>query len=209
MFTGDCVLGCGSTVFTDLAVYMKSLESLLACTWAAARYVCVLTLVWHWVSRSLVVLPLPVSPKTVYPGHGPVVRDGVSKISEYIDHRNAREKQVVSALEGKPAGASPMQLVATIYAKVRGTDIHPLLPSSPLTTHTLMLVRLHIRTTCLQHYRLLLRAQWLCIVARYTPVCCRVAQQLPYALTLARSPRVTSCFQKAASRLVAARPRLV
>lgn len=62
-----------------------------------------------------------------------MVRDGVSKISEYIDHRNAREKQVVSALESKPAGASPMQLVATIYAKVRGSNIHPLLPSSPLT----------------------------------------------------------------------------
>lgn len=40
VFTGDCVLGCGSTVFTDLAVYMKSLESLLACTWAATR-ICV------------------------------------------------------------------------------------------------------------------------------------------------------------------------
>ena len=32
VFTGDCVLGCGTTSFDDLGVYLRSLELLSACT---------------------------------------------------------------------------------------------------------------------------------------------------------------------------------
>ena len=35
------------------------------------------------------------SPSLLYPGHGPVIRD-TAKIQQYIDHRMAREKQVVN-----------------------------------------------------------------------------------------------------------------
>ena len=34
------------------------------------------------------------SPELIYPGHGPVIEEGVTKVKEYIEHRNAREKQV-------------------------------------------------------------------------------------------------------------------
>ena len=52
-------------VFEDLHEYMSSLKKLLA-----------------------------LSPSTLYPGHGPVIADGISVIQEYIKHRNAREQQV-------------------------------------------------------------------------------------------------------------------
>ena len=52
-------------VFEDLFTYMKSLEVILN-----------------------------LSPHVIYPGHGPVVTDAVTKITEYIKHRNMREKQV-------------------------------------------------------------------------------------------------------------------
>ena len=52
-------------VFEDLFTYMKSLQAILN-----------------------------LSPHMIYPGHGPVIQEGVSKITEYIEHRNLREKQV-------------------------------------------------------------------------------------------------------------------
>lgn len=52
-------------MFEELASYMNSLEKLLT-----------------------------LKPGMLYPGHGPVVKDGRAKILEYISHRNAREKQV-------------------------------------------------------------------------------------------------------------------
>ena len=43
--------------------------------------------------KSLEVI-LNLSPHLIYPGHGPVVEEAVTKIKEYIEHRNLREKQV-------------------------------------------------------------------------------------------------------------------
>lgn len=61
MFSGDNVLGIGTGVFRDLARYLSSLEKMKA-----------------------------LKPPSLYPGHGPVVENGVERIQDYIDHRKQR-----------------------------------------------------------------------------------------------------------------------
>jgi endoribonuclease LACTB2 len=89
LFSGDNVLGVGTTVIPseggDLLDYMRSLDRLLA-----------------------------EQPTSIYPAHGPVIRDGVAKVREYIAHRNQREREIVAALE---AGLSAIpDIVARVYA---------------------------------------------------------------------------------------------
>jgi glyoxylase-like metal-dependent hydrolase (beta-lactamase superfamily II) len=89
IFSGDNVLGVGTTVIPaqggDLLDYMNSLDRLLA-----------------------------EGPGTIYPAHGPVIRDGRAKLREYIDHRHQREQEIVAALR---AGLSAIpEIVARVYA---------------------------------------------------------------------------------------------
>jgi glyoxylase-like metal-dependent hydrolase (beta-lactamase superfamily II) len=89
LFTGDTVLGRGTSVIDppegDLAAYLRSLRRM----------------------RDL-------GPRTIYPGHGPVVLRALAKLEEYLEHRELRERQVLDALEG---GARTIEeLVAGIYA---------------------------------------------------------------------------------------------
>jgi glyoxylase-like metal-dependent hydrolase (beta-lactamase superfamily II) len=98
LFTGDLVLGTGTAVLDDspgaLTDYMASLDQLLA-----------------------------LQPGTIYPGHGPVVADGVSKLTEYRDHRRLRVQQVLDALAARGPSTAE-ELAAAIY-----TDVPPhLLP---------------------------------------------------------------------------------
>jgi endoribonuclease LACTB2 len=92
LFTGDVVLGAGTTVIPDetgdLGDYMDSLRRLLA-------------------------LDL----ETIYPAHGPVIRNPKEKIGEYIAHRELRERQVLEALTGS-APLEPMEIVKKIYVDV-------------------------------------------------------------------------------------------
>jgi ribonuclease/clavin/mitogillin len=94
LFTGDVVLGAGTTVIPDdtgdLGQYMDSLRRLLA-------------------------LDL----ETIYPAHGPVIRNPREKISEYIAHRELRERQVLGALGGN--GNQPLEAM-TIVKKIY-TDV--------------------------------------------------------------------------------------
>ena len=75
-FTGDLILGMGSTIVGprdfggSLLDYMRSLERLE--------------------NLDLEVL---------YPGHGPEVHDPQAKIAEYVEHRMMRERRLVAALD--------------------------------------------------------------------------------------------------------------
>lgn len=85
LFTGDCVLGEGSTVFEDLYTYMKSLDKL----------------------KSL-------NASVLYPGHGPAVTDPTAHIDRYIRNRNSREAKIICALSDmKPK--STEEIVGVVY----------------------------------------------------------------------------------------------
>ena len=89
LFTGDAVLGRGTSVIDppegDLAAYLRSLRRM----------------------REL-------GPRTIYPGHGPVILRAVAKLDEYLDHRAMREDQILTALGD--ASRTSEELVAEIYA---------------------------------------------------------------------------------------------
>ena len=89
LFTGDNVLGIGTTVIPpetgDLGQYMKSLDRLLE-----------------------------ESPGALFPAHGPRIDDGPSKIREYIQHRLAREEQILQTLRDGHHQITTM--VSVIYA---------------------------------------------------------------------------------------------
>ena len=88
LFTGDAVLGRGTSVIDppegDLVRYVASLRTMLE-----------------------------LGPRTIHPGHGPVVPDARAKLNEYLDHREERERQVLDALAAGPLGID--DLVEQIY----------------------------------------------------------------------------------------------
>lgn len=80
LFTGDCILGCGTTVFDDLYEYMNSLNKLKQLVKESSE------------DENTEI-------KAIYPGHGPVIRDNaLHKIEEYIEHRLKHEKEIIQAL---------------------------------------------------------------------------------------------------------------
>jgi ribonuclease/clavin/mitogillin len=112
VFTGDVVLGAGTTVIPehggDLLDYMNSLEHLLR-----------------------------LEPEVLYPAHGPVIRDATGKIREYIAHRNLREEQIVELL-GRGVGEVG-EMVRIMYADVP-EFLHPAAGTS-VRSHLRKLVR--------------------------------------------------------------------
>jgi len=108
LFTGDTVLGQGTAIFEDLHEYITSLRRMLD---ARDKY------------------------DTLYPGHGPVVRDGPQTIRLYIDHRLEREAQVLAVLRTSPPDGSwtTWAIVTKVYdgfpeslweAAARGVQLH-------------------------------------------------------------------------------------
>jgi glyoxylase-like metal-dependent hydrolase (beta-lactamase superfamily II) len=112
MFTGDHVLGRGTTVVEwpggDMRAYLDSLE-------AVRRY----------------------GPRRLYPGHGPAVADPPAKLREYVDHRLQRESQVLAALAA--GDRTPAEIVARVYADV-DARLHPAAELS-VRAHLVKLVR--------------------------------------------------------------------
>ncbi|GAA5939873.1 hypothetical protein JCM10213_007820 [Rhodosporidiobolus nylandii] len=90
-------------IFASLSRYLASLSSLL-----------------DLLQRADKVVP-------PYPGHGEVVTDGLSKVSEYKAHREERERQVIAALQevesGKGVEAS--KLVDQIYGSTIPDSLKP------------------------------------------------------------------------------------
>lgn len=58
---------------------------------------------------------LSLKPERLYPGHGPMIHDGVQLLERYIEHRASREKQVEEALLRLPNPVSHSDLVLDIY----------------------------------------------------------------------------------------------
>src|SRR5688572_20156145 len=91
LFSGDVILSGSTSVIPagdgDLADYMASLRRLQG-----------------------------LDIRRIYSAHGPVIEDGAGKIQEYIDHRMARERQILQAL-GDGLRTIP-DMVARIYADV-------------------------------------------------------------------------------------------
>lgn len=114
MFSADTVLGEGTAVFEDLGVYMRSLRLMLdkgpglidrtnqKDTEAAAG-----------------------AKLRIYPGHGPVIDDGLKTLETYIAHRSEREAQILALLPTSvnakelSAGSAPSirSIVSNLYAK--------------------------------------------------------------------------------------------
>lgn len=91
VFTGDVVLGAGTTVIPehggDLLDYMDSLRHLLE-----------------------------LEPAVLYPAHGPAIHDASGKIREYIAHRELREDQIIDLLNQGVSEVTDM--VERMYADV-------------------------------------------------------------------------------------------
>ena len=104
LFTGDMVLGRGTSVIDppegDLAQYLRSLRRML-----------------------------DLAPRTIFPGHGPVVLDAAAKLEEYIAHREMRDEQVLAGLADGPQ--TPEGLVPEIYRDYP-PEVHPLAARSVL-----------------------------------------------------------------------------
>ena len=113
LYSGDHVLGSSTTfidpVDGDMGAYLASLRRVLA-----------------------------LRPRTIHPGHGPVIEDGVARIQEYIEHRLMRERQIVDAARDRGAFA-PADLVPMLYAQYPA-ELHPLAAKS-VQAHLDKLVR--------------------------------------------------------------------
>lgn len=97
LFTGDVILGAGTTIIPDgtgdLGQYMASLHRLLE-----------------------------LDVEKIYPAHGPVIQNAKQKIREYIAHRELRDRQVLAALQDGPMEV--MAIVKKIYTDVPAF-LHP------------------------------------------------------------------------------------
>ena len=89
LFSGDTLLGTGTTTVHNLGDYRRTLARLLE---------------------------LP-NLKVICPGHGPLVNDPRERLQLYVDHRNMRERQIVDVLEGG-AAVSSWDIMLLLYPDI-------------------------------------------------------------------------------------------
>jgi ribonuclease/clavin/mitogillin len=98
LLAGDMVAGLGTIVIDppegDMDDYLASLARLAA-----------------------------LAPRTLFPGHGPAVKDAVAKLREYIEHRLWREQRVLAAW--RAGRREPAAMLPTVYDDVP-SEAHPL-----------------------------------------------------------------------------------
>ncbi|ODN03730.1 Beta-lactamase-like protein 2, partial [Orchesella cincta] len=88
VFSGDNILGEGTSTFEDLYDYMKSLERILEA-----------------------------DPKIIYPGHGPVVEQPKDVIKFYLKHRREREQQILDTMKAHQKPITSMEIVSVVYTE--------------------------------------------------------------------------------------------
>ncbi len=91
LFAGDTVKSGSTVVVDDMTAYMATLERLAA-----------------------------LAVENIYPGHGEPIHDGPAAIAAYIAHRQARENQIVAALEAEIHSLDG--IIAVVYG-----DLNPAL----------------------------------------------------------------------------------
>ncbi|MGH7539657.1 MAG: MBL fold metallo-hydrolase, partial [Gemmatimonadota bacterium] len=110
LFTGDAVVGRGTSFIDppdgDLAQYLRSLRRMQ-----------------------------DLGPRTIYPGHGPIVLRARERLQEYVAHREEREREVVRILADGPRTIA--EIVETIYVAYPG-EVHGL-ASRSILAHLLKL----------------------------------------------------------------------
>ena len=98
LLSGDCILGCGTTVFDNLSEYMESL--------------------FHLRDKYVLSKEFPVD--VIWPGHGDVVTDPLSKVNEYILHRLTREEQILKVLNAsKHRWINSWDITSIVYGNLK------------------------------------------------------------------------------------------
>jgi len=95
LFAGDTILGQGTTEFEDLHDYLNSLK-----------------------------LILNLSPKKIYPGHGPVVENPREIIEYYLSHRQQRNDQILAALKQSLHGLDPNEITQIVYTVIKNNKFY-------------------------------------------------------------------------------------
>ena len=110
MFSGDNVLGHGTSVFEDYKTYLASLDKMKTCFRNHGSDS----------DRETGTKTDATKEGRIYPAHGAVIPDGAAKIQEYIEHRKLRERQILDAMklrreEDGEQLTTPNQIVKAVY----------------------------------------------------------------------------------------------